>query len=132
MAQDIATKANWFINSASQGNKRLARVKDYDISDGASKEADTEVGSDDPVGFTRKPGPKTITFNCRQTKGAKPDVDWEKLAEGDEVFSLTMQVTGGRRVQFPRVQCSKVDFSGDDQGELTYSVECIALARKSL
>src|SRR5688572_17049465 len=101
MPNDIASVAVWQINSASQGNKRIRRMKNADRGDEASREAVPEVGSADCVGFVDKPGPKPISFNIRETKGVKPEIDWEYLQETGEVFSLTRQVVGGRRVQYP-------------------------------
>lgn len=134
MANDIASQATWQINSSARagGNKRLLRLTSWEVSDESSKEAVNEVGSSNPVGFKRTPGAKTITLEFRQTKGAKPDVDWDYLAESDEVFSLTKQVRGGRRTQYPEVEVSKVDYSGDDEGEITYSVELIALRQVAM
>lgn len=127
MANEFASNVGWSINSATQGNKRLRKVDDYDVSDGASKEAMPEVGSADPVGFIFKPGPKTITFTIREAKLVKPEVDWEYLKRNDENFSLTRRVFGGVRAQYVECQVSTVSVSGDNQGTHTIKVEIIAL-----
>lgn len=131
MAQqpDTATKAIWTINSASQGNKRIRRMKDYDFGDGASRETHGEVGEDDHVGTIKKPGGKTVTFNMRETKGAKPEIDWQALNESDEWFSLTKQIGGGRRTQYARCQVSKIDDSGSEEGVIEYSVEIVIVGK---
>lgn len=134
MPNDIATVATWQINCSSRagGNKRIRRMKDWNYADGASKETVGEVGSTEHVGFMRKPGGKTITFNIRERKGAKPEIDWEYLADSDEVFSLTKQIRGGRRTQYPECQVSKVDDQGEEEGEIMYSVEIVVLTRKAM
>jgi hypothetical protein len=128
-APDTATKTVWTINSASQGNKRIRRMKDWDVADGGSKESHGEVGSEEHVGTITKPGGRTITFNMRETKGATPEIDWQKLLDLGEWFSLTKQVGGGRRTQFPRCQVSKIDDNGDDQGVNEYSVEIVVVGK---
>jgi hypothetical protein len=129
MANDIASQATWQINCSARagGNKRIRRMKDWAIADDASKEAVPEVGSVNPVGFKRTPGAKKITFNMRQRKGAKPEIDWWYLSASDEVISLTKQIVGGRRVQYPECEVSQVTENGDDQGEIMFTVEVIAL-----
>jgi hypothetical protein len=126
---DTATKATWTINSASQGNKRIRRMKDWDYADGKSRESHGEVGDDEHVGTIKKPGGKTLTFNFRETKTAKPEIDWEALSDSDEFFSLTKQVGGGRRTQYPKCQVSKIDDSGDEEGVIEYSVEIIVIGK---
>lgn len=129
---DVSSKSTWFINSASQGNKQLRRMQDYNVADGSSKEATNEVGSSTPTGIMSKPGAFTITLNFLQTKGAKPDVDWDALKLSGEWHSYTRQPEGGRREQYNKCQVSKVDRDGDKDGKEAYSVEIIALEKKSL
>jgi hypothetical protein len=131
---DIASQATWQANTSARagGNKRLLRLVSWEVSDESSKEAVNEVGSSNPIGFKRTPGAKMITLEFRQTKTAQPDIDWDYLAESDEVISLTKQVRGGRRTQYPEVQVSKVDYTGDNEGEITYTVECIALRQVAM
>ncbi len=132
MSNDVASQIVWTINSDSQGNKRIRRMKDWDVSNDASTEAQNEVGSTEPTAFVDKPGAKTITFNIRETKGTRPEIDWDALESSKEVFSLTRQVTGGRRTQWPECKVSKVSSSGDDESTNMYSVEIIALSQKRM
>ena len=132
MPNDVASVVTWQLNSSSQGNKKLRRVQTWDVASDASKEAKNEVGSSVPVAFMRKPGAKTITFEILETKGSKPECDWDYLEEADEVFSLTKQVVGGRRTQYPECQVSKVTYNGDSDGKASYTVEIIALRRKAM
>lgn len=132
MPNDIATQATWQINSSSQGNKKLLRVQSYEVSDGGSVEAVGEVGSAKMVGFRRTPGAKTITFEISETKGPRREVNWEKLLADEEVVSLTKQVKGGLRTQYPECMVSKIDYSGDVDGQHSYTVELVALEQKAL
>lgn len=132
MANEFASQAAWSINSITQGNKRLRKMEDYDVSSDAAKEAQNEVGSDFPVGFVRKPGAKTISFTFREAKGRNPEIDWEYLESSDEVFSLTKQVIGGQRVQYPECQVSTTGTSGDKDGTHTRTVEILVLKEKKL
>ncbi len=127
-----ATKVTWQINSRSQGNKRLRRLEKYDTGDESETMATNEVGSEIPTGFTRKPGPIPIEFEFRQTKGAKPDCDWVKLRDTGEIFSLTRQVGGGIRTQYPSVKVSTYTETGDKDGEHTYKVTLVALESRAM
>ncbi|MDQ3295073.1 MAG: hypothetical protein M3619_00625 [Myxococcota bacterium] len=129
---DNASKVTWQINSRSQGNKRLRRLDKYDVGDEGSTESANEVGSDHPVGFVRKPGSVPIDFEFRQTKGVKPDCDWAYLRDSGEIFSLTEQVGGGQRTQYPEVRVSTYTKTGDKDGEFTYSVGLVALRSRAL
>ena len=128
---DIASQSIWNINSASQGSKTLTRVKDYDVSDESSVETRNAVGFNDPVGFVDKPGGKTITLEVYLEK-TKPEVDYIRLQVLKETFSLTQQVVGGARYQYPVCRVSKVSPKGDADGEHMVSVEIVALGVKPL
>jgi len=129
---DIASVATWSINSTSQGNKKLLRVQSWDIGDDGSVEAVLECGSSIPVGFEIKPGAFTVSFEVKETKGIKREVNWEKLRESREVFSLTKQVKGGLRVQHPQCMVSKIDYNGEAEGKLMYTVEIVSLEQRAL
>jgi hypothetical protein len=128
---DIASQSIWSINSASQGSKTLTRLKDYDVSDESSVETRNAVGFNDPVGFVDKPGGFTITFEYFAEK-PKPEVDWARIKTLKETFSLTQQVIGGARTQYPKCRVSKVSPKGDNEGEHMVSVEIVALGAKTL
>lgn len=132
MANDIVPKVPWYINSASQGNKRIKRMKDYSVSDGAATETVGEVGSSEHVAFMDKPGGLTITFNIRETKGVKPEIDWHYLKETKELVALTKAPEGGQRAHYPECRVSKIDDQGDDGGENAYTVELAVLKRQKL
>lgn len=129
---DIATQATWSINSTSQGNKKIRRMKTAGVTSNASVDAVTEMGSSVPVGFEVKPGAFMVSLNIKETKGIRPEVDWYKLDETKETFALTRQVLGGRRMQYPICMVSKVDEEGDADGKHEYTVEIVALERKRL
>lgn len=131
MSGAIGTQARWSINSASQGNVRLRRVKTYKIADGRSKEAVNAVGEDDPVGTTKKPGPRTITFDVYEEQGTT-ECDWRALAESGEFFSLTKQLINGQRWQYSNCQVSKVDNDGDAEGSHMLNVDILALTAAML
>lgn len=132
MSDDLASQARWQINSRTAGNKQLKRVQSYEVSDDSSTEAQPEVGSESPVGFVDKPGALSITFEISETKGIKREVDWERLKALREVFSLTKQVKGGLRTQYPECKVSKIDYSGDAEGKHSYTVEIVALTQKAM
>lgn len=135
MANDYASAASWFINCPNPrvGNKRLRAVEKYDDGDEGSVETRTEVSdSTDAAGFVEVPGGRTISFDIRETKGEKPEVDWEYLKATKQAFSLTKQVSGGRRVQFPSCRVSSIKSNGDNKGEHMYTVEIVALGSKPL
>lgn len=131
MANALATQARVSIASASQGNKRLRRVKSSKVGRSSSTEAQTAMGEDDPVGFTRKPGANTITLSVLEEQG-KPEVDWEALEDSQEVFAITREIVGGRRTQFPFCVVSKTEPDDDDEGKHMLDVEIVALQRKRL
>jgi hypothetical protein len=137
MADDHAQQVIWGINSASQGNRRIRRMQDYEVSSDGSVETVGEVGSPVMVGFLIKPGGNAVTFTIKETKGAKREIDWEFLdrrrANGSkEIFELTKQIVGGREVQHPECMVSKIDFSGDKDGKHEYTVEVVTLGEKPL
>jgi hypothetical protein len=132
VADDLASQARWTINSSVAGNKQLKRVQSYDVSDDSSVEAQPEVGSESPVGFLRKPGALMISFEITETKGVRREIDWERLKLLDNTFSLTKQVKGGQRTQFPECKVSKIDYTGDAEGKHSYTVEIVALSQKPM
>lgn len=132
MSDDLASQASWNINSRTAGNKKLRRVQSYEVSSDRSTEAMGEVGNEQMVGFVDKPGACTITFEICETKGPKREVDWEKLDTLREMFSLTKQVKGGLRMQYPECKISKIDYSGEAEGKHMYTVEIIALGQKAM
>lgn len=131
---DIVNQARWFINASSRagGNVRLRRLTSAEVADESAVETVPEMGEERPVGFSDTPGGMTISFEFRETKGVKPDVDWDYLKSSKEIFSLTRQHVGGRRKQFPSCRVSKVDDSGNAEGEHTYSVEVVTLGVQRL
>lgn len=131
MAGALGTQATWTIDSISQGNVRLRRVKSSKTNDGSSTTAENAVGEDDPVGFKDKPGPKTITLEVYEEQGTA-ECNWQLLKDTKEVFSLTKQIVGGRRVQYPVCRVSKIDPDNDNEGSHMLAVEIVALKEKTL
>lgn len=130
MPNDIATGATWQISCSARagGNKRILRMTSAEVSDGATVEAVPEVGPGEMVGFMDSPGAHEITFNMRERKQAKPEIDWLYLKQSKEVFSLTRQVIGGARTQYPECRVQSISPSDTAEGEITYTVSIIALA----
>ena len=62
MANSPGTQARISIRSATQGAKRLKRVSDSKVSDGSSTDTVNAIGEDEPIGFIRKPGNRTISL----------------------------------------------------------------------
>lgn len=133
-SSDIATGATWQINCSARagGTKRIRRMTKADVADESSVEAVPEVGPGEMVGFMDKPGATKITFAMRERKGAKPEIDWHYLKDSKEEVSLTRQIIGGQRRQFLPTRVSSISDSDDDQGEITYTVELVALGSKSM
>lgn len=128
---NLATQARVSIASVTQGNKRLRRCKDSKVSRGGSTETQTAMGEDFPVGFIRKPGGDTISLSILQEQG-KPEVDWEALEDSQEIFSLTREIVGGLRTQYPFCVVSKVEPEDDDSGKHMFNVDVVTLQRKRL
>lgn len=126
-----ASQARITINSASQGNVTLKRCKSSKVSSNASREEQTAMGEDAPVGTTRKPGAHAITLEIIDSQG-KPEVDWEYLEESGEVFTLTRGLVGGRRLQYLEAVVSKTDLDDDSEGKHSGTVEILAMRRKRL
>lgn len=131
---NVASRVQWFINSASQGNKRLKGCTEVGADDESETEAVNEVGSPDgtPQGFRDKPGPHTIELSLNELEEANPEVDWDKLKATREVFTMTRQVVSGRRRQFLDCRVSSFSTSDNADGEITGSVSIISLRRKVL
>lgn len=128
---NFVSKAPWFINSASQGNRQLRGLQDAGVEDGSSVETINEVGNEYPVGFVDKPGPITLNFTEKVMEG-EPDCDWVELQKLKELFSMTRKYTAGQRVQFLDCRVSTVNESGDAEGENTREVSVMCLRRKAL
>lgn len=127
----FVSKVQWFINSASQGNRQVRGLQDWGVEDDSSVESVNEVGSDDPAGFKRKPGGITITFTEQMMEG-EPLVDWDSLQRTRETFSMTRQAENGRRVQYLDGRVSTFAEKGDADGDNTGEATVIFLRRKVL
>lgn len=127
----FASKVPWFINSATQGNRRLVGLQDWSVEDGGSTETVNEVGSADPVGHVTKPGNIGISLTEKIVEGV-PTVDWVALRDSRELFSMTRQVENGQRTQYLDCRVSTVNESGDAEAENTREVSIVALRRKAL
>jgi len=128
---EIASQSVWSINSVTQGAKQLRRLRNYDVSDESSVETRNAVGIDGPIGFVDKPGGRAISFEYYSER-PKPEVDWRRLKELREIFSLTQQIVGGERIQYPQCRVSTVAPSGDEEGEHMLAVEIVTLGDKRL
>jgi hypothetical protein len=128
---DISSQSIWSINSVSQGSKQLTRLRSYDVTDDSSVETRNAVGQNKPIGFVDKPGGCSISFEYYMER-PKPEVDWRKLRDSKELFSLTQQIVGGERLQYPVCRVSKLSPSGDEEGEHMVTVEIVTLGDKRL
>ncbi len=126
-----ASQSRWVLNSASQGNKRLRRVESSKVSTDASREAVMAQGEDKPIGIIKKAGAITITFSVFEEQGT-PEVNWRRLNDLDEWFTLDRSVVGGKSYQYTDCQVSKVEPSGDNGGKHMFDVEIIALNERPL
>lgn len=127
---NYASSASWFINApaVAGGNKRLRAVESYDEDQEGSVETRTEVGpGKGAAGFVTIPGGRMVTFEIREIKSAKREVDWEYLERNEVTFSLTKKITSGRRSQYPFCRVSSIKPKGDNKGEHTYTVEIVTL-----
>lgn len=126
-----ASLATLTINSASQGNKTLDMIQDYDVSDESKAEAIKAVGYKYPRAFKRTIGARTIGLTGTVVQG-KPLVNWAKLLDLGEVFSLNLRYENGTAVQFAECMVSSYSYSGDAEGKNDYKLELIALQGKAL
>lgn len=127
----IVTQARVTVDSTVQGNVRLRRCKSSKVSDGVSVDAKTALGEDDPIGFTWKPGAKTITLEIYAEQGT-PEFDWMKAQRERDIFAITRELVGGAEEQFPVCTVSKIDTDDDDEGGHMMTVEVLALRREPL
>jgi hypothetical protein len=131
---DIASGATWQINCSARagGSKRIRRMTKADVDDQASVTAVSEVGPGEMVGFMDAPGAHAGTFEIRETKGLKPEIDWRYLKDSKELVQFTRQVVGGLRTEFAPVRIVTISPSDTDQNENTYTVTWVALKARPL
>lgn len=128
---NVVSKARWSITSASQGAKRLRRVKSGKVGNNASREEVNGMGEDAPNGTRRKVGGRPITLEIFEEEGV-PEVDWDALEDSGEFFSLTRSLVNGKRFQYPECQVSKVETDDDNEGSHMKTIEVIAFRQKKL
>jgi hypothetical protein len=125
--------AELLLNSPSHKNLLLA-----DVSEMSDPETDAEVQvvvtvGHGPSGFKEKKG--GWKFTITETPSVpKPQVDWQAMADAKELFSYTIQYTGGgkegERIQFFPCRVSKVTPAGvNKDGESMRKIEIVALER---
>ena len=131
MGNPVSQK-RWFLSSVSQRNLPLRRVKSYSITDDSDVELVNAVGENAPIGFREKVGGCTIEFDYYFEQG-KPEVDWAKLKDDKEIFSLVSQDEGaGKRVQYLKCRVANDGGDGDDEGSHLGKVKIVATERKRL
>lgn len=125
---EIQSQARYYINSASQGNKQLRKVKSLDVKDDSKVEVVRAVGVDGGAGFQASTGGYSLTLEVYGETG-KEEVDWEALKAAGEQFSFTVQAVGGRRMVFRPCRVSSIGQKGDDGGSHMRTVEVVSLNR---
>lgn len=131
---DVAAGATWQINCSARagGAKRIRRAMSVTVDDQSEVTAVGEVGPGEMVGFTDVPGAQILTFEMRETKGKKREIDWEYLKASKEEVSFTRQVIGGIRTQFSPARIATVSPSDTEGNENTYTVTAVALKARPL
>ena len=127
MGGDIISKAKWFINSTTLGNKQLPRVESWDESDDSSVEVVNDL--EGPTGHREVPGGGSLSIS--QYRETVP-FGWLKLKNASELFSLTRQDTGGERVQYLGCRVSTMSAEGGSDGGNMQTVEIVWTSRKVL
>lgn len=130
MADQVATRARWTINSLTARNVALSKLKTYKETDNSSVEHVLNTASE-IAGEIEKGAGGALEFEYYQEAGT-PEVNWRKLLEAKEYFSLTKQIVGGERLQYSNCRVANVAGDGDDQGSHMITVQIIFRKRASL
>jgi hypothetical protein len=131
----IQDSAEIVIN-CSQGNKVLTRVKSIEPKDERKLEFQNFVGNNGrPGGVKETPGGIVLTIT--ETPSIPEEVDWKKLRDDREWFSISTQGKGGgklgKREQYVPCRVSEVSSPKvNDQGEVEREIIVFALDLKDL
>jgi hypothetical protein len=122
------------VNAASTGKFLVKRCENWSLKSEKKAEIKTEVGNPDGAGVVRKPGGVTGTFTVFTEQGTLATMlaNFRALESSEEWFSITKQIVGGSRDQYPWCQVSSVDEDGDNEGSNKFNVEIVALFRSPL
>jgi len=126
---DLATRARWFIDSASARNVKLTKLKSYSESDDSDAEHAHNTADDAPVGVIDKPGGGSLDFEYYNETGTS-EVNWRTLRKRKEFFTLTKHLVGGARVQYTRCYVANVTSDGDDQGSHMQKIKILWAERQ--
>lgn len=118
---EVVSQSYLFIDSPSQGNKKLVRVKTFTPKDDRDVEIVTAIGVDTGAGFRDKPGGGEVQLEVYREMG-KPEVDYEYVQDVKEIFALTRQDVGGRRFQYQGCRVAKIEDASDNEGSHMKSV----------
>lgn len=128
---DIASRARWTINSLTAQNKQLTKLKTAKETDDRDLEHAFNTAGE-VAGEVEKPGAGALELEYYEESGGTPEVNWRKLQEAREYFSLTRQVVGGVRVQYGNCRVANVTSEDDDEGGHMLSVKLTWRTRKEL
>jgi hypothetical protein len=127
---NVASRARWTINSRIAGNKPLTMLKSAKETDEADLEHVFNTAGE-VIGELEKFGAGAFDIEYFQEVGA-PEVNWRKLKDAKEYFSLTQQIVGGERWQFNMARVANVAGESDNESGQMLSVKLIFRGRKQL
>jgi hypothetical protein len=127
---DIASRARWFINSLTAQNKFLSKLKTASETDDGDLEHAFN-SANEVAGEIETPGAGALEISYYEEAGA-PEVNWRRLKDSREYFSLTRQIVGGTRTQYTNCRVANVASEDDDEGGHMLTVKVIWRARKDL
>jgi hypothetical protein len=127
---DLASRARWTINSLLAQNKKLSKLKTAKETDDADLEHAFNTASE-VAGEIEKPGAGSLDIEYYEENGT-PEVNWQKLKDSREYFTLTRQVIGGRRVQYGNCRVANITAEDDDEGGHMLSIKVTWRTRKEL
>ena len=121
---EIVSESKFFIDGP-MGNFQLKRVKSIDVDDESDAEIVTAMGVKGGAGVRFKEGGVALSLEVFREQGT-PEVDWAKAKRLRQVFSLTIQDTGGSREQYQNCYVAKIPRKDDDQGSHMMTVKVVA------
>lgn len=130
MADQVASRARWTINSLMARNVQLSKLKSYKETDDSDLEHVLNTAGE-VAGEKEKGGGGGLEFEYFSEAGT-PEVNWRKLQKAKEYFSLTKQLVGGERLQYNLCRVANVTGDGDDEGSHMIAIKIIWRAREAL
>ena len=125
---EVISQTKFFIDSPSQGNKQLVRVKSADVTDDQDVEVVKAVGVEGGAGFRHQTGGGTISLDVYRETVA-PEVAWRTLQRTRETFTFTIQDTDGLRESYQSCRVANVARKSDESGSHMDTVKLVFLRR---